>query len=280
MPVIDNWILDLPQFLPPCAIWTIFFCLGIGVGSKCPLLTTEVGIPATLEMQRGICFCPFPHQVLHGYFGTMIELIRGRSMSSSKEFVSLVSKYLKSPSNFSNSTILALQDCHLLGDLNNAFWHKTLKKINFTNTLSSSEAEKFHTLLSATLTNYDTCLNSLRETTASPDDVLLTYLSNGTKCYSVSLAIFKRGWVDSANKERKLTETDYQRWERKVYELIRMRGRKLLELVPDNVVVSQRVVVKPDGSGNYTSINDAVAAAPNNTGWQRVFPDSRCGWSV
>ncbi|KAL2954365.1 hypothetical protein AAZX31_19G217400 [Glycine max] len=192
----------------------------------------------------------------------------GKSLSSSKKFVALVSKYLyKSPSNFSNSTILALQDCHLLGDLNKDFWHKTQQSINSTNTLSSSEGEKLHNLLSATLTNHDTCLNSLHETTSSPDNDLLTHLSNGTKFYSISLAIFKRGWVNNtANKERKLAERNYHMWEQKLYEIIRIRGRKLFQFAPDNVVVSQRVVVNPDGSGNFTTINDAVVAAPNNTG--------------
>lgn len=191
----------------------------------------------------------------------------GKSMSSSKKSFSLVSKYLKSSSKFSNSTILALQDCHLLCDLNKGFWSKTQKSINSTNTtLSISEAENLHTLLSAALTNYDTCLNSLNETTSSPDDDLLTHLSNGTKFYSISLAIFKQGWLKNANTERKLAESYGYMWEQRIYEVIRKGGRKLLQLAPDNVVVNQSVVVNPDGSGNYTTINDAVAAAPNNTG--------------
>ncbi|XP_061371939.1 pectinesterase-like [Gastrolobium bilobum] len=185
-----------------------------------------------------------------------------KSLSSSKKFLSLVSKYLKSPSKFSMSTMLALQDCHLIGDLNIDFWSKTLHSINSTNTLSSSEAENLHSLISATLTNHDTCLDSLQQTASSPDDDLLSHLSNGTKFYSISLAIFKRGWTNKVNKERKLAESNNNL----MYERIIRRGRKLLQLDPDNVVVNQLVVVNPDGSGNYTTINDAVSAAPNNTG--------------
>ncbi|KAG4916826.1 hypothetical protein JHK87_054383 [Glycine soja] len=214
------------------------------------------------------CESNSPSSNIQGDIHEYGRFFAGKSLSSSKKFVALVSKYLyKSPSNFSNSTILALQDCHLLGDLNKDFWHKTQQSINSTNTLSSSEGEKLHNLLSATLTNHDTCLNSLHETTSSPDNDLLTHLSNGTKFYSISLAIFKRGWVNNtANKERKLAERNYHMWEQKLYEIIRIRGRKLFQLAPDNVVVSQRVVVNPDGSGNFTTINDAVVAAPNNTG--------------
>ncbi|KAL2345642.1 hypothetical protein Fmac_006927 [Flemingia macrophylla] len=186
----------------------------------------------------------------------------GKSLSSSKMFVSLVSKYLKK-SQFPKSTMLALEDCNLLGDLNKGFWQRAQKRINNTDTLSSSEAQNLHTLLSATLTNYDTCLNSIQETTSSPDDELLSHLSNGTKFYSISLAFFKRGWVANDAK----TETNGEVWEEKVYEVVRRRGRKLLQLGADNANV---VVVNPDGSGNFTSINDAVGAAPNNTGGSNV----------
>ncbi|XP_027933418.1 pectinesterase-like [Vigna unguiculata] len=202
---------------------------------------------------------PNGHGDIHEYGRFFVE----KSLSSSKMFFSLLSQYLKSSSKFSNSTILALQDCHLLLDLNKRFLSKTLKTINSTDTLGGSEDENFHTLLSATLTNQDTCLNSLQETTSNPDKDLLTHLSNGTKLYSISLAIFKRGWKAKNNTEKKLGRN---MWEQRLYELIRRRGRKLLQLgVDNNVVVNQSVVVNPDGSGNYTTINDAVAAAPNNS---------------
>ncbi|KAK7258951.1 hypothetical protein RIF29_24544 [Crotalaria pallida] len=190
----------------------------------------------------------------------------GKSYSSSKKFFSLVSNYLNSPSNFSESTILALQDCHLLCDLNNGFWSRTLKRVNSTNNLSPLEAENVHTLISATLTNLDTCLESLQETTSNLDDELLSHLSNGTKFYSISLALFKQGWTNNTNTERKLAQINYgHKWEQRLYGLISRRGRKLLESPPDGVNVRQVVVVNPDGSGNFTTINDAVAAAPNNS---------------
>ncbi|KAE9593702.1 putative pectinesterase [Lupinus albus] len=191
----------------------------------------------------------------------------GKSYSSSRKFFSLVSKYLKSPSNFSNPTILALQDCHLLGDLSNGFWSRALKKVNSTNNPSTLEVENLHTLISATLTNLETCLEGLKQTTPNIDDELLTHLSNGTKLYSVSLAIFKSGWKNNTNNNpRKLREKNhYHMWEQRLYELISKRGRKLLQLTPDGVNVSQVVVVNQDGSGDFITINDAVAAAPNNS---------------
>nr|XP_033517242.1 probable pectinesterase/pectinesterase inhibitor 20 isoform X2 [Nicotiana tomentosiformis] len=63
--------------------------------------------------------------------------------------------------------------------------------------------------------------------------------------YSVSLALFKYGWLPNSPARG---------------------GRKLLQMSGiSSVNVTQMVVVNPDGSGNFTTINDAIAAAPNNT---------------
>ncbi|KAK7277970.1 hypothetical protein RJT34_22991 [Clitoria ternatea] len=66
------------------------------------------------------------------------------------------------------------------------------------------------------------------------------------KLHSIALAIFTRCWVTSATltPPTKTTNVD----------------------INVGVTVSQQVVVNPDGSGNFTTINDAVAAAPNRTG--------------
>lgn len=51
---------------------------------------------------------------------------------------------------------------------------------------------------------------------------------------------------------------------RAIYESV--RGRKLLEpVVGDEVVVNDIVTVSKDGTGNFTTINDAIAAAPNKS---------------
>ncbi|KAJ4978755.1 hypothetical protein NE237_009535 [Protea cynaroides] len=63
-------------------------------------------------------------------------------------------------------------------------------------------------------------------------------LTNGTNLYSISLALFIDGW--------------------KV-------GRKLIQAILGQALVYQTVVVSQDGSGDFTTISDAIAAAPNNT---------------
>lgn len=147
-------------------------------------------------------------------------------------------------------------------------------------TLPVSEANDLQTLLSAILTNTQTCLDGLQSTASawSIKNGLMTPLSNDTKLYSVSLALFKRGWVPRSNKNTTWQPTRKQSAFRNgklpftmssrnkaIYESV--SRRKLLQFKNDNdvVSVSDIVVVTQDGTGNFTTINDAVASAPNNT---------------
>ena len=81
--------------------------------------------------------------------------------------------------------------------------------------------------------------------------------------YSVSLALFRHGWVHDTRKGRWLRERMKTTQDRSIYEAV--RGRKLLQTGGGNVKVNQIVTVRQDGGGNFTAIGDAVAAAPNNT---------------
>lgn len=167
-----------------------------------------------------------------------------QSLSSTTTFLNLISSFLTQ-----HSTLRALQDCHNLVELNNDFLSNTIQNIQ--NTLSISQVYDLQTLLSAVLTNHQTCLDGLNEVIphSTITNSLLSPLSDGTKLYSISLALFTRGWL--TNNGRKLRET-----------------RKLVEREFDerSVEVRERVVVNPDGSGDFTTINDAIMAAPDNTG--------------
>lgn len=94
----------------------------------------------------------------------------------------------------------------------------------------------------------------------------------------MSLALFTKGWVPK-NKNGNLKHGTKKHLpvvngtlplkmsghHKAIYES--MRGRKLLQSSSSDgaVLVSDMVVVSPDGSQNFTTISDAVAAAPNNT---------------
>lgn len=207
-----------------------------------------------------------------------------KSLSQAQKFLNLVDKYLQRRSSLSTTAVRALQDCRSLGELNIDFLSSSFQTVNKTITkslLSSLQADNIQTLLSAILTNQQTCLDGLNDTASawSVRNGLAIPLSNDTKLYSVSLALFTKGWVP---KRKMKTNTLHKRQligfqngglplkmssgARAIYESV--SRRKLLQsnnTVGDNVFVRDMVTVSQDGSGNFTTINDAVAAAPNKS---------------
>lgn len=205
------------------------------------------------------CRSTLPHNgsaTIHDYGRSSIY----HSLSMTNNFLSLVNGYLRLRFAYSESTIRALQDCQILAGLSRDFLSNTIQSIGSTTTLQSSQADYMQTLLSATLTNYQTCLDGLQETTSASSvrSVLLAPLTNGSMSYSVSLALFMHGWGHYKTSGRWLNELNSKTIEP-------FSGRKLLQNIGNGVKVNQMVVVNPNGSGNFLTISDAVAAAPNNT---------------
>ncbi|WVY98273.1 hypothetical protein V8G54_030424 [Vigna mungo] len=205
-----------------------------------------------------------------------------KSLSQTRKFFNLVGSYLQGSLSLSQYTISALEDCRYLAEQNFEYLsniYATTSKASAV--LPSSQAEDFGNYLSAVLTNQQTCLEGLQSTTsdARVKNDLLSSLSDDLKLYSVTLALFLKGWVP----EKKMITSWPQNGRhlnfkngrlplvmsdrvRAIYDSARHHGRKLL--TTDNggsVAVSDIVVVSQDGSGNFTTINDAIAAAPNNT---------------
>ncbi|CAL5378682.1 unnamed protein product [Camellia sinensis] len=158
------------------------------------------------------------------------------------------------------------------------FLSTSIQSIDSTDTLQSSQADDTHTLLSAIITNHQTCSDGLQATTPSSSfqNNFLSPFDNGNNLYSISLVLFKYGYVPKTIKGRWLAEREsmfsksghlglkMSRQLRKVYESV--SGRKLLQTSGGGQVkVNIMVIVNKDGSGNFTTISDAVAAAPNNT---------------
>ncbi|KAK7259300.1 hypothetical protein RIF29_24904 [Crotalaria pallida] len=215
-----------------------------------------------------------------------------KSLSQSRKFFTLLDSYLQDRSSLSQPTISALEDCRFLAEQNFEYLSNTHDKVDKAgdnnNILQDSEAEDLHTFLSAVLTNQQTCLDGL-QTTDSDQRVkndLSSSLFDDTKLHSVLLALFTKAWAP-----KKKIATTWQQNNgrhlgfkngrlplkmsnkvRAIYDNARRghhHGRKLLQTVVDDgqssVLVSDIIVVSQDGSGNFTTINDAIAAAPNNT---------------
>ncbi|KAJ4980135.1 hypothetical protein NE237_010915 [Protea cynaroides] len=169
------------------------------------------------------------------------------SLSTTRKFLYLLNRYRKRSSLW-ETAIRALDDCRLLSELNIDFLLSSMKVVNSTNTLSIFRAHDVQSLLSAILTNQITCFDSLNSTALMPWSVkngLHVPLSTGTKMYSVSLSLFTHGWVKNQNKA--------------------IPEGNLVKTTTGSVTVREKVVVRQDGKGDFTTINDAVAAAPNGT---------------
>lgn len=202
-----------------------------------------------------------------------------KSLSQSRKFLNLVDKYLKRGSSLSLTAVRALEDCRLLAGLNMDFLLNSFETVNKTSkTLSNLKADDVQTSLSAILTNQQTCLDGIQSTASAWS--LKTGLSapNDTKFYSVSLALFTKGWVPKTKKSATWKPTRNQRGfkngrlplkmssrTRAVYEGVTKRKMLQTETEDDGVLVSEVVTVSQNGTGNFSTINDAIAAAPNNS---------------
>ncbi|KAF8068556.1 hypothetical protein N665_1142s0007 [Sinapis alba] len=189
------------------------------------------------------------------------------------------SKHLLASFNQHHPTSRPLDDCTLLAGLT----VDQLTRVNVIKetVLGTSEVNDLLTLLSAALTNYETCLGSFHDV-KDHNDILLTRVSEGIKLISVSLALSKEAWpIASAKKPppRILTEekksssssdvsyVKLTQRERMIYERVQVLGRKLLQSSPGvngGLKVAKTVVVNPnDVNGDaYKTISDAIAAAP------------------
>ncbi|XP_009771844.1 probable pectinesterase/pectinesterase inhibitor 41 isoform X2 [Nicotiana sylvestris] len=211
-----------------------------------------------------------------------------KSLSSAHKFLSLIHKYLRKSKSLTLTATRALEDCQVLAELNIDYLSSTFKTVNETcKILPILEAEDVQTLLSAILTNTQTCLDGLQETDFpwSLRNGILTPLIDDKKLYSVSLALFIKGWVPNKKKRSKSHPISQKQSafrnghlplkmsarNREIFESI--SRRKLLQQQDDDqaledddqVLVSDIVIVNQDGSGNFSTINEAVAVAPNKT---------------
>lgn len=211
------------------------------------------------------------------------------SLFAAQKFQFLIDKYLRD-STLSTGAKRALEDCRLLAGLNMDYLTTSFRTVNKTQSLSMSVADDIQTLLSALLTNTQTCKEGLEEIASSwitSKNDISTPLSNDTRLYSVSLALFDNGWLHKKNRapshpSKKLLGLRDGRLPLKMSDknkaIFETTGhRKLLQTTGgnDQVVVNEMVTVSQDGTGNFTTINEAVAAAPNksvaDTGYFMIY---------
>lgn len=167
--------------------------------------------------------------------------------------MALINKYLQHSSSLKPGAILALQDCHSLVALNEDFLMTSLLAINKTRTLSLIRADDVETLLSAILTNTQTCLDGLKELASSwfrANNDISTLVAKDIKLYSLSLDLFIKGWIP----KRKVLPSEPPK-----NSSASSKGGMMYWEKFANVTVSK------DGTRNFTTISEAVDAAPEKS---------------
>ncbi|KAK3035073.1 hypothetical protein RJ639_032575 [Escallonia herrerae] len=142
----------------------------------------------------------------------------------------------------------ALADCLELMDMSKERVMDSVVALGYRTAHSRSDA---HAWLSSVLTNHVTCLDGLD---GSARSIMEPSLENLISRARTSLAMAVAISPLNAEVLRPLNG-DFPSW-------VTPRDRKLLEAFPN--VINANVVVAKDGSGNYKTIQEAVASAPNN----------------
>uniref|UniRef100_A0A1J3H4R2 Pectinesterase n=1 Tax=Noccaea caerulescens TaxID=107243 RepID=A0A1J3H4R2_NOCCA len=189
------------------------------------------------------------------------------------------------PGSATAEEIGALEDCGELAELTVSYLQTVTDELNTVDVMTSAVVEHVNSLLSGVVTNQQTCLDGLTEAKSGFAAAIGSPMGNLTGLYSVSLGLvsnalnrnlkrFKAskgkilGGQNSTYREPLETlikvlrntcdkEKDCRKASRNLGELGETSGGSIL--------VRQAVIVGPYKSDNFTTITEAIAAAPNNT---------------
>jgi pectinesterase len=205
------------------------------------------------------------------------------SLAGARRLAALVDRYIARHRHLPGSAVGALRDCQLMAELNIDFLSAAGATIRSSDTLADPQADDVHTLLSAIVTNQDTCFDGLRDAAGGDRAGLDAPIVNGTKMYSLSLSLFTRAWVPTAKgashkgghshgKKKPHhghghgTNKPPSSSRRGMFDVTddEMARRMAIEGPERTVAVNSVVTVDQSGAGNFTTVGDAVAAAPKN----------------
>ncbi|KAF3795723.1 hypothetical protein EJ110_NYTH04404 [Nymphaea thermarum] len=201
-----------------------------------------------------------------------------QSLHQSKRFSHLIDLSLRDNStSLSGAGIGALRDCIVLSQLTTNYLSSSIATLNdtTTTTLPVDQADDVHTLLSAIVTNQQRCYDGLAQASVlKRKGDLYQPLVNGSKLYSTSLAMFTHSWARKGHKKHQqgrqlLDELRVRRdglpsWVNRGFFRSGPSRRSVQQSVRGGAPVLTTVVVAKRGKANFSSINEAIAAAPDN----------------
>ncbi|KAF3795783.1 putative pectinesterase/pectinesterase inhibitor 41, partial [Nymphaea thermarum] len=197
-----------------------------------------------------------------------------RSLSQSAKFSYLIDRIIKNNVTLSPQAEGALRDCLLLSELTTDYLLSSLTTLssNGSTDLPDDQGDKVHTLLSSIVTNQQTCYEGLTQASFwQRGHQLHAPLTNGTELYKLSLSMFTRSWAPKKPKKttagRKLLD-DLKVGSDGVPHWV---NRDIFRVHPGARRVALQTKPTQDGTGDYRTINDAVAAAPDNNDSKRGY---------
>lgn len=137
-----------------------------------------------------------------------------------------------------------------------------------TKALVSKHYHDLQTLLSAAMTNQYTCLDGFAYSRGNVRKTIKTSLYNISRHVSNSLVMLKK--ISGVNASKSAAFPDHGNMKRGFPSWLSSKDRKLLQAPPN--ATNFDLIVAKDGTGNFTTIGQAVAAAPNSS-------TTRCGIS-
>ncbi|KAB1225516.1 putative pectinesterase/pectinesterase inhibitor 25 [Morella rubra] len=198
----------------------------------------------------------------------------------------LTHRRLRSSVNYAE--VGALDDCRHLSQLNVEYWQTIAAELKSAESLDEELVERVRTLLSAIVTNQQTCYDGLEDSKSSIVSALSEPLNHANRLYSVSLGLVTHALDRNLklNRKKKASKGGFptegrhparERLETLIKALRKTsacnesrhcpkRERILVDLTEDSgLLINETVTVGRDGTENFTSITDAVALAPNNS---------------
>lgn len=127
--------------------------------------------------------------------------------------------------------------------------------------LAAADSKKIadaRAFLSAAMTNKITCLDGLDSSTGPMKSLLLDSMSGIYMQVSNSLSMLSKPGVQSVGGGNRRRLLGFPRW-------LSRRARRILQGSGDEYDPSQVFTVAADGTGNFTTLSDAINFSPNNS---------------
>ena len=187
---------------------------------------------------------------------------------NASEKISIVLSEAKDPKNIIEKQRGTIKDCTELNQITLSSLQRSVSRINDA-PLNDGKVADARVYLSAALTNKITCLKSLDSASGPLKPALLKSINDTYKHVSNSLSILSSQNGQNSSQDglnnRHLMDMDVPTW---ISKKLDSRTRIL-----DGIYLhSMMLTVASDGTGNFTTITDAINFAPNNSNDQtRIY---------